>query len=463
MSSKKQGFLKDIQGNVLLPITSAQSVKDQYGADAFHSPDLAAIASDADGKGGRYGLMSPEEKAKLSGDGNTSLSGIETNLNKLNTNLKVDNVSLQLLSHPVNIECNDDVIAALDNATDPTKITLSVAGTLSGKNLSDCTADEPTKAENIATKNYVDSEVSKAQTVAIGALRFSGLITNNIDINSALQGGTVGNYYKVVAENPLEIASMYSFDGKKIIARLGDTLILHEVQGDKVFVHIPSGDESGWTVLQAKTATSSDYISCVGATTIDGSGPITVSKANNSNAITVSISAASESTPGYITVNDYKTFKQAATNTISYTSYLTSGTEYSLAIGKIAGTDVTIPTLETYKNSWNDVYIGQRTSAGAKGIKIVGNGVSISEDTDELTIAVNVHSSHSGQVGIVNNALKINTTSNTDAPTIGTDNRIATADYVDSMIVANMLQFVDETHTDYSNCWTLAFGSTNLN
>ena len=97
--STYKGFIKNINGDYILPITRAELVLDASGMPAFNSSAFVAEAS-TNGEGGRYGLVSPATleliNSLTTGTDGGSLGDIYANISILNTKLNHINSGLSV-------------------------------------------------------------------------------------------------------------------------------------------------------------------------------------------------------------------------------------------------------------------------------------------------------------------------------------------------------------------------------
>lgn len=384
-----KGFVNDLNGNRLLPITRGELVLDSNGNLAFASELFEA------GQLGDYGLISKSDLYKLKsiGGGNVNISDLSTKIDYINKGIKVGNTVLNyytvgnnntITSTPISFASNGSLsittanntitiglpatadgknVASLTNTfirsitVDKYGIVKSVSGelltnddipkTLENKTLSGCiTESVANKDYAIVNKKYVDDKITEGNIANIGALIFGGTIKkttyDNTD-NPILSANNVNHYYKVTESFTIKKEHLYS-EGSNITVKSGDTLIVYNNKTSEEnhyqFVYIPSADEKETTInipnVTEKPLIGNINLSFTGGgldTTVDGN-KITVtlpaaSKTNNGyltkELYTNIAQAASKSTNGYLTAADYIKFSSAAAKSITFTPTLTTG------------------------------------------------------------------------------------------------------------------------------------------
>lgn len=358
-----KGFIKDLQGNNLLPITRGELVLDKDGNIALHSKYFLAGEN-----GSQYGLITAAERAMLTGTGSNggSLSDLYNKLNYINTGLSIGGKTYSFydgngVATPITIIGTENQIAIATNVNNNIQLSLSeinkdaiivengvvkginvdkygrvtsvtafaltnedIPGELSTKKLTGCTT-EAVAADNkyaIVNKDYVDTKFNEANTVATGALKFGGTIA---DLDAA-KGVTVNkktyHYYKVTSSQAFVIPGDYTTDGNNITAKAGDTLI---VDGDNKLVHVPSGDDIT-TLTITKTSvdgsTSNVVNQQLGNLTLKFSPIFHIEGVEGNNKLaTITIPPVGVNTDGYLTAEDYKKFLSYSENlSTSFTS-----------------------------------------------------------------------------------------------------------------------------------------------
>lgn len=374
-----KGFIKDLQGNNLLPITRGELVLDKDGNIALNSQYFLAGEN-----GSQYGLITAAERAMLKGTGSNggSLSDLYTKLQYINEGLTIGGKDYSFYDEngnatPITIIGTDNQIEIATNVNDNniqlslseinenaiavesgvvkgikvdkygrvTSVTASaltnedIPGELSNKKLTGCTT-EAVDADNqyaIVNKDYVDTKFNAANTVATGALKFGGTIA---DVDAA-EGVTVNkktyHYYKVTASQAFTISGDYTADGKAITVKAGDTLI---VDGDNKLVHVPSGDDITTLTI---TRTSADGAAepvinqQLGSLTLKFSPIFSIEGVEGNNKFAnITIPPVSVSTDGYLTSEDYKKFLSYSENlSTSFTSSVADATAGVYEIGTL--------------------------------------------------------------------------------------------------------------------------------
>ena len=432
-----KGFIKDISGNILLPITRAELLLDVDGKLALQSDKFLATTEHA-------GLMSAQEKAMLNGTGGQGFSDIYTKLEYLNQGLKFNGNPLKFYESaatPINITASDPIsITVADNVVTfglnsiivtnegsgkiitgvevdtygrVTKITKTslvnedFPNEISNKSLSGCTTENIADNANILSivnKNYVDTKFNTLNNIVSGGLKFSGSIVNKDDAISVITNAAnnVNKYYKSTAVFTLD--KQYVHDSNQDVQiKTGDTLIVYKNSSNEIkFVHIPSGDEDVTLVgvrykdndtyeINPKTG-QIDFIFDPNVINITSSG---------SNPV-ISIKQVSESSNGYLSSQDYVKFKEYSAKSISYTSEFTQGAGV-YKIGTIKMGEVenivyakdTISTLTLENGIGSDVIynpILKFVKTGENDLNIVlngSNGIIIKKNNNTIEFSAN--------------------------------------------------------------------------
>lgn len=389
-----KGFIKNVKGEILLPITRAELVKDKDGNEALRSASFVAIAS-TNGSGGSYGLMSPEDKEKLNGTSGESLGGLYQQIQTISNNIQINGVAVNLLNKALNIKNSAEITATHTNG----ELTFGIAATLSNKTLANAlTTANPTANLGVANKQYVDSKFSEAMNIATGALQFKGSAEKYDDISTYFNNGNYGYYFKVSKDFTTAIASTKSYDNVEFTPKKGDTLIIAKLNNSTKIVHIPSGDDVYSTIYVNDQAYTN-------AVNLEAVGPLTIT--SKGNVLTFDLPQASTTSPGYLSQADYNKFKNAAEAEVEYTSSVNSPT---IQIGTLNGTAVYTHPISVYDSGI------QLTSNNQ--IKFVGQGLSVSKDSTstspQLIFKTNIHTASANQLSIVDNALKLNVWSDTN-------------------------------------------------
>ncbi len=387
-----KGFVNDLNGNRLLPITRGELVLDENGNLAFTSALFEA------GKLGDYGLISKSDLNKLRGsigEGDVNIGDLSTKIDYINQGIKVGNTVLHyytigdnniITSTPISFASNgslsitaanntitiglpktsnDQDIANLTNTfiraitVDKYGIVKSVSGstlvnadipaTLEGKTLSGCTTESVADNNNaIVNKKYVDDKVTKSNIANIGALIFGGTITNVIYTNneySILNANNVNHYYKVTESFTILKEHLYSEDSN-ITVKSGDTLIIYNNKtSDKdhyQFVYVPSADEKPTTITVTPTNNNESKTLTGDINLVFAGGGLVTTVTDNK--IQVELPAASATENGYLTKDLYTNIAQAASG--STNGYLTA--EDYVKFSSAAAKSITFtPTLTT--------------------------------------------------------------------------------------------------------------------
>lgn len=403
MAITTKGFIKDWQGNKILPITRGELVLDCLGNVALTSDRfLAGELKDADGNiiaNDKPGLITAAERAVLKGvQSGNNLADVYAKLGHINTGLKFNDTAVSFYNA-------EGTSTPIDITADSTKgITIGIAGNtislgltelttndttvsqivrkisvdkygrvtavegglltnadipaeLSGKTLTNCTTalvGEDADATSIVNKAYVDAKIASANGIATGALKFGGTLTQSSNLTEILASSdNTYKYYKVAQQGLIvSVDSLYDTAGvpvngnNQLALKPGDTLIVYPASvgvGNR-FVYIPSADEYIVTVSGKSSEEVDSIISNqVNNMSINFASPFTVST-TGSGVATISMNQVSAEKSGYLSSDDYKLFKQYATQlAVSYEGAFTSGNEvYTIGTLKIGGTDHTI-------------------------------------------------------------------------------------------------------------------------
>lgn len=424
----KTGFIKDYQNNILLPITRAELVKDANGECAFHSSVFAADEY-------QYGLMSPEDKAKLNGDGDQSLSGLDGLIKQLSTSIKVNTVPLDLLSTGLTIKTSEQIIATVDKGT--LKLTLPTTLPLTAALVTEIDEDED---DAVVNKKWVSDKIQtqfeNAIKVATGSLKFQGLLQKSVT-NTDLNGKEVGYFYKVGDENNITV------NGTSV--KRGDTILVAEENGSKYWCIIPSGDE-----IQTTLSVANKYL--LGSINItSGSSDLSITASQDSGdvggTITFTQNPASISngvvTPGSFSQQIYNTLSSLITTGVKYTSLVPN----DVRVGTLGdSTYITVPKLIVDDTNGPAIKYNQVTN---DGIKISsGNGIAITRTSaSELSAALRVATSD--QLKFSNSGeLQLNVWSTFDT---NNNNGLVTFGTLSSAISANVLFTVVDNPNDLSS------------
>ena len=215
-----KGFIKNGDGERLLPITRAELVLDQYGQIALHSNAFLAVAP-SEGNLGLPGLMTAAEKAMLNGTGDgQNLTDIYGKLNALNESLYVNNTLFDVFGKdPINLANGAGIVIVTNTNNSKRNVSINLAGvtttTEGSGRISDITVDDygrvtkitkssisneelsnPITAKTlkscvvditdqdnwgdsaVVNKKYVDDTFNKVTGIAAGALQFKGSLSD---------------------------------------------------------------------------------------------------------------------------------------------------------------------------------------------------------------------------------------------------------------------------------------------
>jgi hypothetical protein len=414
-----KGFITDMQQNRLLPITRAELVLDANGKVALRSEEFLA-------QGEMPGLVTAAERELLT---NLADSSTNTNLKEIlesiNTSLYIDTSPVVLYrtsdTAPTYIKCSDGLTVTKTNntftfnlaaayqattinttghviksiATDSYGRVQSVTGgaltsdelpaEISGKTFIDCKID----GSPVVNQDYVDTKFNNVGAIATGALQFSGTISNQESIAQLISNHDFNKYYKITGYD-LYIPKEYVYGSTSTVNTpldFGDTIVTYKDSSDKFkFVIIPSGDDDLSIGIYNDSAGAGDVFA------INATSPLSFSVSNNIATLTLPNVANSEK-GGYLSKNDYDTFKSyASAHAVSYTpstnltSTITIGT---LTIGgtpievKSQAYDYTLAVDHNHKITLKDGNVGKGE------VTVLGsNGINITSKASDKTITI---------------------------------------------------------------------------
>lgn len=391
-----KGFIKDWNGNRLLPITRGELVLDSKGFMALASAEfLAGTHKDANGNK-LPGLITAAERAMLTGGTGQNISDVYTKLGYINSGLKVGETALHFYetvenvttATPISIVGSEGVTVGIANNTlnvsltsvlsDTTTITngivrnitvdkygrvtavssgalldADIPQTLTGKILSGCTvAAAPTADLGIANKKYVDDKIAIANGIATGALKFAGAIGTEEELNTVWTGRAErkNNYYKVTpTSGTLEISvDKLHYPPKtsgNITLKTGDTLIVYDnpTTSTTKFVYIPSADDV--TSITVYGNGEGNFENKINNVVLNFSEVFDVASVENSNTVTITLAKAGTLADGYLSKEDYAKFAGYETGlAVSYAPTVTDQTagHYTIGTLTIGGTPTTV-------------------------------------------------------------------------------------------------------------------------
>ena len=484
-----KGFIKDWNGNRLLPITRGELVLDSKGFMALASEEfLAGVHKDAEGKG-LPGLITAAERAMLTGGAGQNISDVYTKLGYINSGLKVGETALHFYetvenvttATPISIVGSEGVTVGIANNSlnvsltsvlaDTTTITngivrnitvdkygrvtavssgalldADIPQTLSEKILSGCTvAAAPTADLGIANKKYVDEKVAIANGIASGALKFSGAIGTETELNTIWDGRAErkNNYYKVTpTSGTLEIAvEKLHYPPKtegNITLKTGDTLIVYHdtTTNTTKFVYIPSADDvtsiavqkNGANVLQPTVGNVGlNFSEVFDVTAVGATATITLAK-------------ASATANGYLSKEDYAKFAGYETGlAVSYAPTVNDQTagHYTIGTLTIGGKETVVYGKNnvsglTLENNADGTAVSPRLKFTETGqeptyINIQGGAGVVATKTaaDTVTLTTNIQSG---------NTSYISASGNTVSAVIGKFDTEAEGGYTDGLV-----------------------------
>lgn len=438
-----KGFITDMQQNRLLPITRAELVLDAKGNIALRSEEFLA-------QGELPGLVTAAERELLTNLANSSTNtNLKEILESINTSLYIDTSPVVLYrtsdTASTYIKCSDGLTVTKTNniftfklaeayqaktintaghviksiATDIYGRVQSVTGgaltsdelpaDISGKTFIDCKID----GSPVVNQDYVDTKFNNVGAIATGALQFSGTISNQDSIAKLISDHDFNRYYKITGYD-LYIPKGFVYGSTSTVNTpldFGDTIVTYkDSEGAFKFVIIPSGDDDLSIGIYNDSASAGD------AFAIKATSPLSFSVSNNIATLTLPNVSNSEK-GGYLSKNDYDTFKSyASAHAVSYTpntdliNPITIGT---LTIGgrpievKSQAYNYTLAIDNNHKITLKDGNRngGEVTISGSKGISVLSNstaktltieGYTVANDSDAL-----LDISNDGEISII--------------------------------------------------------------
>ena len=449
----KKGFIKDSNGNILLPITRAELILDKAGIPALHSEDFIAQLPDASQQfAGLPGLITAAEKALLHtlDGGNESGSGTIANIyahleTLFDTSLSFNGTALKYYTNktlnPINIKNGEGItinvsgfdasisLAPLTDKTDDTTINNVITGitvdkfgrvtdvsgsnsltgiTLTGATITEAIA-ELTNDKAVVSKEYVDSKFDTVNALAVGALRFGSVLQDEGQLTDlwAKRNEYVNYYYKLGFAGTLDSGTVLYHTGA-LPFRIGDTIIVHETSQYGVqFVYIPSGDEP-ITSVGVKDYNGNGYDPTIGNIALTFAKPFSVQTQQGNTVISLpTLSSDSTIDVGLLSKTDYDNFKIYSGKTVSYTPTVTSASPDNYEIGKISfGSDAGTAIYgknTTYTLVVNDGYdasnelptrdpklVFTSSSQDTTTVQVKGTyGIIVDHDGDTINVAAN--------------------------------------------------------------------------
>lgn len=386
-----KGFIKDYDGNILLPITRGELILDSAGQMALTSA-LFEAGKTINGVQNAYGLIGAKELQMLKGGGDgQSIADVYEKLGYINTGIKVGSNVLSFYdaagdATPISFAAGEGIaIGTANNVITAALAEITVTNTnsktanyvvksvtvdkygrvtevvnekltnaeipaeLSDKTLvnavlnnatthADLTASSSDSA--VANKKYVDAKFDQVNQVATGALHFKGSLSNPTDAQNVLVAGNENAYYKAT-QNFLLSASLVQHNTQtenadgKIQVDKGDTLIVLLVDGSYKFVHVPAGDDITTISVKKDGVAYDGWGPFMDNVTFNYNAPLSVSVTGQQ--IDISIPAADNRTNGYLSSADYTTIMNAVTNLgkTKYTETVTSTSAGAYKLGTI--------------------------------------------------------------------------------------------------------------------------------
>ena len=389
MGTITKGFIKDWNGNKMLPITRGELVLDVEGNVALTSNlFLAGTFKDAQGKG-LPGLITAAERAMLNGASGQNIVDLYSKIEHINAGLSFGGTQTGFyktandgttVATPINVNAvTDQLVIKITEDGNAKNVSLGLApvtvtktatnlriksidvdsfgrvtsvtgaaienselpATISDKKFSGCTTEIVGASDTaIVNKKYVDDAVSGVTVVATGALKFGGTFNNANDATSAINNGeNINAYYKITTA--FDLATTYFHDtasaivsDNKIKLKAGDTLIIHKVGDSTKFVYVPSGDEITTISVTSGKYQTAPYSKNLGDVVLNFSDLFTV--AATSNVATISLQQVTDKQNGYLSASDYAKFLSYEQNlAVSYTPTVVEGSKGTYQIGTL--------------------------------------------------------------------------------------------------------------------------------
>lgn len=373
-----KGFVRDIFGNTLLPITRAELVLDSAGQMALHSNQFLADNN-------LPGLVTADERQMIhtltgGGGGNLSLVDVKNQIGWINTGLHLGGTPLSFFeksetgtytSTPINITAGTGLNFNLDGNTATFSLTTLTAHNITNKYINKIITDEygrvtaidGTNVADIATVEYVNQEIAKANGVATGALKFAGSVSTKESAENNLNDINANNYYKVTGNFSLKI------DEEDVPIHIGDTLIVQKVDSNSVkYIHIPSGDDLQLSIKQD----GNDILkNAVGPLILDFSNLFSVVKDNNTQKVSINLNTSELNLSQYEVSYSGKltTGYEIGTLTIGDTPHVIYGINNISSLSLVQNNNTNInPILKFTESGTSDVDI---TLKGSYGISVV--------------------------------------------------------------------------------------------
>lgn len=398
MATTNKGFIKDYQGNILLPITRGELLLDASGNLALTSAQYAVGATGPDGKQNLFGLMSLAEKQMLTGStSGQSITDIYDKLGFINDGIKVGSnttlhfyddsktgderytpITIQGSANRIAISATGNVITAdlatitVDNANSGTanyvvksvtvdsygrvtsvanaKLTDSeIPSELTGKTLTNAilsgaktqaNLDENSDSSAVANKKYVDDKFDLVNNIATGALHFVGPLAGETDASNILKAEHVNGYFKVTQDFHFNVDKIHqntqpATDGR-ILIKKGDTLIVYYVDSTYKFVHIPAGDDITTISFKENGTEVSNGVNLEGNVVFNFNDVFDLVGAGGKQ-VNITLPEVTNTTDGYLSAANYKTIMDTVANfgKTVYTETVTSASAGAYKLGTI--------------------------------------------------------------------------------------------------------------------------------
>lgn len=395
MATTLKGFIKNWNGEYILPITRGELVVDSKGKEAFHSEEFLA---DIDKK--LPGLMSWTEKQMLTGGGSGGIKDIYDRLNYINQGYKVNGnavkfysvddkniptptpINISGMANQINIVVNNQEVqfglysftqngankhevsnTILRNITvDQFGRVTAVTGsnlsnedipdldgqTISNATFSNCNTDTEELPENASTtaivnKKYVDDKFDEVTRIATDALTFGGSVSNAADaITRLTEKKHKNHYFKAIENFTIPAEHMYDKTQTQQTAqdvKIGDTLIIYQETSSSPhkYVYVPSGneDETYITVKnQNDLVSDAKFKRKFGEVVFNFDSKFKLT--SNANTVTIDMQKATAEYDGYLSADDWDRFNNYESGLkVEYTTDITTATPGYYTIGSL--------------------------------------------------------------------------------------------------------------------------------
>lgn len=436
-----KGFIKDVNENIILPITRGELVLDKHGVVALNSEEFLAT-------NGHAGLLKSDEREgliALLGDSSENpaspIAILKQELDAINDSLSINNTKLPFytfsegnvtgnkyniigkagaitvtskdgsitfdLAKPTITSTAGVVITSVDVDEYGRVTNVTGANTLNNVSLNNCTAaaiDDNSGNLSVVNKQYVDDKFKTAAVTAVGALKFISALGegDSAIINTYLERSDEGSYFKISGSFTID-KDLFVSEQSDVNVTSGDTLIVHHDDfGEKKFIYIPSGDDVPTTISFYDSA-NNHGVASQGSTTVLFEEPFNLTN-NGNGQISIKIPLASTENDGIISSKTFNLIQTATAKTMSYNPSINQDTLGQYKIGEIGfgdssaepnviyGRDTTYNLAITAKDNIPSLSFSSNVSNTPKEISLNGgNGINVSTTkSDNLYFGINL-------------------------------------------------------------------------